>query len=151
MNKILFIVTFLIFNIPNSFSQKKVIKSDAEWKSILTPNEFYVLRKKGTEKPNTGIYNKHYKNGTYLCKACSTPLFSSKNKYNSYSGWPSFDNYIATNVKLIPDNSLRMQRIEIICSTCEGHLGHVFNDGPKNTTGKRYCVNSVSLKFINKN
>lgn len=128
------------------YSQSKIVKSDKEWKQQLSEMEYYVLRKKGTEAPSSGVYNKFYEQGVYNCKACDTPLFESKNKYNSYSGWPSFDRFISNNVSEISDDSHGMKRTEVVCAICDGHLGHVFNDGPK-TTGLRYCINSVSLKF----
>lgn len=128
------------------YAQKKIVKSNSEWKNTLTESEYYVLREKGTEAPSTGIYNKFYENGIYNCKGCNTPLFESKNKYNSYSGWPAFDRSIKNNVTEITDTTHGMNRVEVVCSSCDSHLGHVFKDGPK-TTGLRYCVNSVSLKF----
>ena len=125
----------------------KIQKTEKEWKVQLTPGEFKILRKKGTEAPNTGLYNNHSEKGTYTCKGCNSPLFKSKNKFNSYSGWPSFDTAIKGQVIAIIDVSHGMTRTEITCATCDGHLGHVFNDGPKQTTGKRFCVNSASLSF----
>lgn len=144
---LLSIIFIAIISVNYSYSQNRVEKSDNEWKKILSPIEYYVLRQKGTERPETGKYNKFYEEGIYYCAACDTPLFSSTTKYNSYSGWPAFYNFIKPNVRNIEDNSLHIKRTEIICAVCDGHLGHVFDDGPKNTTGKRYCVNSVSLKF----
>ncbi len=143
---ILFISLFTI-GVFNCNAQTKVTKPDSEWKTTLTPEQYYILREKGTERPHTGKYNKHYESGTYTCAACKTPLFSSKNKYNSYSGWPSFDAYIENNVALLSDNSHGMTRTEVVCAVCDGHLGHVFNDGPRETTGKRYCINSEALLF----
>lgn len=128
----------------------KIQKTDTEWKQQLTPLEYNVLRENGTERAFTGKYDKFYEEGTYHCKACNTPLFRSKNKFNSGTGWPSFDAGISSNIGYESDHDLGYTRTEIHCKTCNGHLGHVFNDGPKETTGKRYCVNSVSLQFFPK-
>ena len=131
-------------------TNSKIQKTENEWKIQLTPGEFKILRKKGTEAPNTGLYNNHSEKGIYTCKGCNSPLFKSKNKFNSYSGWPSFDTAIKGQVIAIIDTSHGMTRSVITCATCDGHLGHVFNDGPKQTTGKRFCVNSASLNFKKK-
>ena len=124
-------------------------KTDAEWKKILTPEQYEVLREKGTERSGTGEYNEHSEKGVYVCAGCGTELFTSDQKFNSHCGWPSFDNNIAggDRVKQIKDFSHGMIRTEIVCAKCGGHLGHIFDDGPT-ATGQRYCVNSLSLKFI---
>lgn len=140
------IVLFIAFSSANIKAQNKIIKPEIEWKKTLSPLEYYVLREKGTERATTGIYNEFYEKGIYTCAACNTPLFKSQFKYNSYSGWPAFDRSIEKNVTEIIDKSYNMERVEVVCSICDGHLGHVFEDGPK-TTGRRYCINSVSLKF----
>ena len=135
-----------------NFSQEKeqIQKSDSEWKNDLDNLSYQVLRKSYTERPFTGEYNLHFENGTYNCKGCNQTLFSSVNKYESNCGWPSFDKAIPTSIIYVEDLSHNMKRIEIKCSKCDGHLGHVFNDGPKETTGKRYCINSAALSFNKK-
>jgi peptide-methionine (R)-S-oxide reductase len=123
-------------------------KSEEEWKKILSPEEFNVLRKKGTERPHTGQYNLNFKDGVYLCKGCGNKLFDSDTKFESECGWPSFyDVKHNSAVKEIVDSSYGMIRTEVVCSKCGGHLGHVFDDGP-NPTGLRYCINSVSIDFL---
>jgi peptide-methionine (R)-S-oxide reductase len=123
-------------------------KSEEYWKKKLTPQAFKVLREKGTETPFSGKYYNNLKTGMYVCAACGQELFSSKTKFDSGSGWPSFDNPVnRENVNLIKDYSLGLIRTEVNCRNCGSHLGHVFDDGPKETTGKRYCINSCSLDF----
>tara|TARA_B110001454_G_C12546381_1_gene361700 strand:- start:122 stop:598 length:477 start_codon:yes stop_codon:yes gene_type:complete len=134
-------------NAQESNSDFKIKKTNLEWKKELNEIEYYVLREQGTERAFSGEYDKFYKKGIYKCKACNTPLFKSENKYDSKSGWPSFDMAMKNMVGYDIDKGLGYTRTEIHCNLCGGHLGHVFNDGPKNTTEKRYCVNSVSLQF----
>ena len=124
-------------------------KTDKDWKTKLRPEEFKILREKGTEFPFSGKYTDQYEKGTYLCKGCATPLFKSESKFDSHCGWPSYDSAIEGSLELIYDNSAGMIRTEIVCSNCGGHQGHVFNDGPTNT-GLRYCVNSASIDFKKK-
>lgn len=159
MNKILPILTLLFLFNCNSSAQKKkqdnpenfkVTKTEAKWKAQLSDKEFYVLRKAGTERAFSSPLNKNYEAGIYVCKACETPLFKSEHKFDSGTGWPSFDREIEGNVAFSTDYDLGYARTEEHCATCGGHLGHVFNDGPRETTGKRHCTNGVSLKFIPK-
>lgn len=126
----------------------KIVKTDAEWQQQLTEQEYYVIRQKGTDRPGDGGYTKHFEKGTYHCAACDAQLFESNSKYESHCGWPSFDDAIPGTIDLTKDTTLGMIRTEITCTKCDGHLGHIFDDGPKETTGKRYCVNTSSIKFV---
>lgn len=123
-------------------------KTEAEWKAQLTENEYRILREKDTEMPHTGKYNLHFKKGTYTCKGCGIKLFESNSKFDAHCGWPSFDEAIEGTITYKEDRSLAPRiRTEILCASCDGHLGHVFEDGPTDT-GLRYCVNSAAIDFL---
>jgi peptide-methionine (R)-S-oxide reductase len=129
------------------FDGKEIVKTKEEWKKLLTAEQFHILREAGTEAPYSGEYDDNHENGDYYCAACHLKLFSSKNKFDSGTGWPSFYQPInKKNVLELTDKTLGMERVEVLCARCRGHLGHVFDDGPK-PTGLRYCMNSLSLKF----
>ncbi|MBM4093277.1 MAG: peptide-methionine (R)-S-oxide reductase MsrB [Planctomycetes bacterium] len=129
--------------------EEKVVRTEREWRELLTPDEFDVLRRKGTERPFVNKYHDFFQAGTYACAACGQELFNSDTKFHSGCGWPAF--YAAQagdRVKLSPDFSHGMVRTEVTCARCDSHLGHIFDDAPKTPTGQRYCINSVALRFI---
>ncbi|MFH7026565.1 MAG: peptide-methionine (R)-S-oxide reductase MsrB [Heteroscytonema crispum UTEX LB 1556] len=130
-----------------SNSEFEITKTEEEWRRILTSDQFRVLRKHGTEQAGTSPLDKQYGKGTFVCAGCGSPLFTSETKFDSGTGWPSFNDPIKGAIATTTDRSFFMTRIEVHCSRCGGHLGHVFDDGPA-PTGKRYCMNGVSLKFI---
>lgn len=157
MKKILILsITALLFNCNNSAQKKEsnsrikyaITKTDAEWKAELSSEQYYVLRQSGTESPFSSPLDKNFEKGTYHCAACNTPLFKSEHKFDSGTGWPSFDREIKGNVAFGVDNDLGFSRNEEHCASCGGHLGHVFDDGPRNTTGMRHCINGDALVFI---
>ena len=131
-----------------SSSNTKVVKTEQEWKQILDPEGYRILRESGTEYPGTGKFNVFDEAGKYYCKGCNTYLFSSDQKFGSSCGWPAFYDVQEGAIKYITDKSHGMHRVEVRCSTCDGHLGHVFEDGPRDKTGKRYCINSAALNFV---
>ena len=154
-NQVLFFITVLLIGC-NGVSQEKkskedksyeVKKTDQQWREELPKMSYMVLRKAATEYPFTGKYNNHKAKGTYTCAGCNTPPYKSENKYDSKCGWPSFDRALETNIEYDVDYKLGYARTELKCNKCGGHLGHVFNDGPKETTGKRHCINSAALNF----
>lgn len=152
MKKIIALALVIILQSCNAQKKEEVkpeiVKTETEWKKQLTPQQYNVLREKGTERAFTGEYWDHFEKGIYVCTACNNILFNSESKFESDCGWPSFDQAIKGSVKYNEDYSFGMVRTEVVCAKCEGHLGHIFDDGPKETTGKRFCTNSVSIKFI---
>lgn len=158
MNKMHNIFTLiLIFSLQSCIGQEKklekkktmeyeISKTDSEWRTQLGEEKYRILREKGTEYPHTGEYNLHFEKGTYVCGGCQEPLFKSDSKFKSECGWPSFDDAIEGKIEYKKDITYGMQRTEILCAKCGGHLGHVFDDGPTKT-GTRFCVNSLSVEF----
>lgn len=128
-------------------SYYEISKTDEEWKSILSAEEYYVLRQKGTERAHSSPLNKIYKKGIYSCAGCGAPLYHGERKYDSGTGWPSFDRAIEGSVSTSVETQFGQKITEVHCASCGGHLGHIFNDGPEETTGKRHCINGASLKF----
>lgn len=128
--------------------KEKITKSEQDWKQELTDEQYRVLRQKGTERAYTGKFYLNKEKGLYICGGCGNELFSSDTKFDSGCGWPSFYAPVnSENVRMVDDTSYGMKRIEVVCNTCDGHLGHVFNDAPQTPTGLRFCINSVSLDF----
>jgi len=127
---------------------EKVKKSEQEWRQELTPEQYEVVRQKGTEAPFTSELNDVKEPGQFVCVACGQPVFDAENKFDSGTGWPSFDRPMDDeNVETAADNGMFMKRTEVLCSRCDAHLGHVFDDGPQDTTGQRYCINGCALEF----
>ncbi|MCH9660032.1 MAG: peptide-methionine (R)-S-oxide reductase MsrB [Bacteroidetes bacterium] len=150
----LLLITAVLFSCNSSAQDKKddkvfpLTKTEAEWKEQLTNEQYRILREAGTERPFTSNFNYFKGEGVFHCAACNTPLFETKHKFDSGTGWPSFDRPIEGNVAYDVDYKLGYGRTEEHCATCGGHLGHVFEDGPKNTTGKRHCINGAALIFV---
>ncbi|WP_440880739.1 peptide-methionine (R)-S-oxide reductase MsrB [Tenacibaculum sp. C7A-26P2] len=147
------LLTILLISLFSSLSvaqikEYKISKSNDQWKKILTEKQYHILRESGTERPFSSSLDNNYQKGTYVCAACKTPLYKSEHKYNSESGWPSFDREISGSIETDVDYKVGYARTELKCNSCGGHLGHLFNDGPKKTTGKRHCINGTALKFI---
>jgi len=140
---------YFINNNVNSNQQtpsKTMKRTDSEWKRVLSKDEYHILRNKGTERAFTGEFDGHFEEGMYICAGCGNKLFESETKYKSGCGWPAFYDALPESVEETEDNNYGMKRIEITCGKCDGHLGHVFNDGP-DPTGLRYCINSISMDF----
>jgi peptide-methionine (R)-S-oxide reductase len=149
-----FILVFSLFSCQSNAQDKneqkefEITKTDSEWKKQLTAMEYEVLRNEATERPFTSELLKIKEPGTFVCAACENPLYETKYKFDSGTGWPSFDRAIDGSLALSSDTKLGYKRDELLCGKCGGHLGHVFNDGPRETTGKRHCINGVALQFI---
>ncbi|MBA3985611.1 MAG: peptide-methionine (R)-S-oxide reductase MsrB [Flavobacteriales bacterium] len=156
MKKIAFVaLAFIAFSCntkaqdTNNKEQKYAVeKTDAQWKAQLSAEAYTVLRQAGTERPFSSLLDKNYSPGVYTCKACGVPLYESEHKFDSGTGWPSFDRAVEENIEYDVDYKIGYARSELKCSNCGSHLGHVFDDGPKNTTGKRHCINGIALEFI---
>ena len=152
----LFLLALLVSCQGNSQEKKSpkkeyaVVKTDTEWKEILSPLAYIVLRHAATERAFTGPLNNNKKEGVYVCGGCQTPLYKSQHKFDSGTGWPSFDRGFEENLEYDVDYKIGYPRSELKCNTCGGHLGHMFNDGPRKTTGQRHCINSAALAFIPK-
>ena len=149
----LLLVSFLWSCQTNAQEQKEkkeyeVTKTDEEWKAQLTRMEFEVLRHEATERPFTSELLNVKEDGTFVCAACENPLYETKYKYDSGTGWPSFDRAIEGSLDYSSDRKLGYKRVELLCGKCGGHLGHMFNDGPRETTGQRHCINGVALDFV---
>ena len=152
----LFLLALLVSCQGNSQEKKSpkkeyaVVKTDTEWKEILSPLAYRVLRHAATERAFTGPLNNNKKEGVYVCGGCQTPLYKYQHKFDSGTGWPSFDRGFEENLEYDVDYKIGYPRSELKCNTCGGHLGHMFNDGPRKTTGQRHCINSAALAFIPK-
>lgn len=133
-----------------NIKEYKISKSEKEWKEILSTDQYYILRQAGTERAFSSPLNKIYTSGIFYCAGCNAPLYESKHKFDSGSGWPSFDRSIEESIVYDTDNKIGYARTELLCGNCGGHLGHMFTDGPKETTGKRHCINGDALVFIPK-
>lgn len=150
---VLLLMISCVGNAQNSSKEKKtykVEKTNAAWKELLSPLQYHVLREAGTERAFTSELNNNHEKGVFVCAACKTALYKSDNKYDSGSGWPSFDRAIKGAIELDVDYKIGYKRTELKCNTCGSHLGHSFDDGPTETTGKRHCINGVALEFIPK-